>query len=86
MSANGTTLRDGDDQFRNLICDQIGKIVAEVSLAKSDDFTITFEDRSTISISLKLEDYVRPEAMVFYGLNQTAVIRDDEIFEFDHKT
>lgn len=86
VSADGSVLRDGDDQFRNLICGQIGKIVAEVAIANSNSFTITFEDRSSISVSLKAEDYVGPEAVVFYGTSQTAVIRYDDIFEFDQKT
>ena len=75
VSAIGNVLRDGDDQFRNLICDQIGKIVAEVALVKAEVFLITFEDGSSISISLKAEDYVGPGAIVFYGSNQTVVIR-----------
>jgi len=86
VSADGTFLRDGDDQFRNLICGQIGKIVAEVALGKSDAFIIEFEDGSSISISLKAEDYVGPEAIVFNGFDQTVVVRDDDITMFDHKT
>jgi hypothetical protein len=86
VSASGKVLRDRDDQFRNLICDQIGKIVAEVTVAKSKVFTITFKDCSSIAISLKMEDYAGPEAIVFYGSNQTVVIRDDDIFQFDRKT
>ncbi|MDI4231443.1 hypothetical protein OZ411_01270 [Bradyrhizobium sp. Arg237L] len=34
VSAGETSLRDGHDQFRNLICDQIGKIVASVALLR----------------------------------------------------
>jgi hypothetical protein len=86
VSANRNTSRDGDDQFRNLICGRIGKVVTGVTLIKSEAFTIAFEDSSSISISLKAEDYVGPEAVVFYGLSQTVVIRDDDIFEFDQKT
>ena len=86
VSADGSVLRDGDDQFRNLICGQIGKIVAEVAIANSESFAITFEDRSSISISLKAEDFVGPEAIVFYSSGQTAVICYDDIVEFDQKT
>jgi hypothetical protein len=86
VSANGTVLRDGDDQFRNLFCGQIGKTVAKVALAKSDAFTIAFKDCSSISISLKAGDYVGPEAIVFNGFDQTVVVRDDDIFMFDPKT
>lgn len=83
VQANGITSRDGDDNFRNLICAQIGKVVAEVALVESEAFTVIFDDRSSISISLKSKDYVGPEAVVFYGSNLTVVIRDDQIFEFD---
>ena len=86
VSADGSVLRDGDDQFRNLICGQIGKIVAEVEIANSESFAITFEDRSSISISLKAEDFVGPEAIVFYSSGQTAVICYEDIVEFDQKT
>jgi hypothetical protein len=72
--ANGKVLSDGEDQFRNLVCGQIGEIVAGVTLAKSEAFGITFEDGSSISISLREEDYIGPEALVFHGSNQTIVI------------
>ena len=32
VSADVMVLRDGDDQFRNLICSQIGKVVTGVAL------------------------------------------------------
>jgi hypothetical protein len=82
VSAGGNILADGDDQFRNLICDQIGKIVAEVTFAKSQTFTMTFKDLSSISISLKAEDYRGPEAIVFNDSNQTVVIRDGDVCVF----
>jgi len=82
VSAGGNTLADGDDQFRNLICGQIGKIVAEVKFVKSRAFVVTFEDLSSISISLKAEDYRGPEAIVYFDSNQTVVIRDDITIEF----
>ena len=71
VSARGQQLRDGDDQFRNLICGQIGKIVMDVTLTQQEAFTIAFEDQSSISISLKRDDYRGPEAMVFFGRNNS---------------
>jgi hypothetical protein len=79
VSADGMDLRDGDDQFRNLICSQIGKVVTGVALVQPEAFTISFDDRSSIIISLKWEDYRGPEAMIFYGPNLSSlmVIRAD---------
>ena len=77
ICANGSDLSDGHDQFRNLICGQIGKIVAGVALVQAEAFTITFMDHSSIEISLRWQDYKGPEAMAFYDRNQSsfAVIR-----------
>jgi hypothetical protein len=73
VSANGLVLRDGHDQFRNLICGQIG-VVATVTLVQPEAFTIILEDHSLIKISLKWEDYRGPEAMIFYGRNLSPCI------------
>jgi hypothetical protein len=60
------TVTSGDDQFRNKICEQIMKIVKSVEIKDEEAFLIGFEDGSEISISLKPEDYVGPEALVFW--------------------
>ena len=80
VCADGIVLRDGHDQFRNLICGQIGKIVTAVELVQPEAFTITFGDQSSIRISLRREDYRGPEAMVFDGhnLSPIIVIREDD--------
>lgn len=79
VSADGVVLRDGHDQFRNLICDRIGKVVVSVALTRPEAFTITFEDRSEIRVSLKWEDYRGPEAMILFGNNSpTVVVRADD--------
>jgi hypothetical protein len=67
VNATGYKLRDGDDQFRNLFCDQIGKVVASVALKPAEAFGIKFEDDSSVTISLNPEDYRGPEAVIFYG-------------------
>lgn len=72
VSANGLDLSDGHDQFRNLICGQIGKVVADVALVQPEAFTITFIDQSSIKISLRWQDYRGPEAMIFYGHDQSS--------------
>jgi hypothetical protein len=56
----------GDDQFRNKICEQIAKIVKSVEIKDEEAFLIVFEDASEISISLKPEDYIGPEALEFW--------------------
>jgi hypothetical protein len=63
----GVVVRDGDDQFRNRLCEQIGKIVECFELKRSIACTIIFEDRSSISISLKQSDYRGPEALMISG-------------------
>jgi hypothetical protein len=60
-------VRDGDDQFRNRLCEQIGKVVESFELKKSVACTVMFEDRSSISISLKPSDYRGPEALMISG-------------------
>src|SRR5437588_3157155 len=79
VSANGYKLRDGDDQFRNLFCGQIGKVVSRVTLREPEAFEITLEDQSSISISLKRDDYRCSEAMILYGPNLSTclVVRAD---------
>lgn len=67
VSSNGRSCVSGDDQFRNVLCGQITKVVKSVGISDEEAFVITFEDGSTISISLKPSDYVGPEALDFYG-------------------
>ena len=69
VRSKGSVVRDGDDQFRNRICERIGKIVEETKLEESEAFIVSFEDQSSISISLRPEDYRGPEAMLFRGPN-----------------
>jgi hypothetical protein len=63
----GVVVRDGDDQFRNRLCEQIGKIVQRFELERTIACIITFEDQSSISISLKQSDYRGPEALIISG-------------------
>jgi hypothetical protein len=57
----------GDDQFRNLVCGQIAKVVRSVSVQEGDAIAVAFEDGSEIRFSLKQEDYSGPEGVIFYG-------------------
>ncbi len=60
---DGATVRDSDFGFRDRLCGQIGKIVTNAELS-ADELTIRFEDRSTIAISIRDEDYHGPEALL----------------------
>src|SRR5580693_2357219 len=63
VRSGSRTAVSGDELFRNLLCEQISKTVTEVSLLDGEALTFSFEDGSTISLSLRQEDYVCPEAV-----------------------
>src|SRR5689334_13052048 len=67
VSSRGKRCVSGDDQFRNKLCEQITKIVKSAVIRSEEEFLITFEDDSAISISLKPSDYLGPEALEFIG-------------------
>jgi hypothetical protein len=50
-------------QLRNLLCAQISKVVGLVIVRYQKSFDLTFDGGSGISISLRPEDYVGPEAV-----------------------
>jgi hypothetical protein len=79
VRANGTVARDGDDQFRNRLCEQMGKVVERFELERQVACTITFEDQSSVSISLKQSDYRGPEAITISGAGHflTVIGADD---------
>jgi hypothetical protein len=64
----------GDESFRNLLCEQIPKTIRSVSLSDGEELILTFGDGSTISLSLRKEHYVCPEAINFYGPNHLCII------------
>lgn len=65
---NGEPTRgDDDDQFRNLLCAQISKVLTLVIVRDSKSFDLSFADGSGVSISLRPEDYVGPEAVSING-------------------
>jgi hypothetical protein len=64
---NGESRGDDDDQFRNLLCAQISKEVGLVIVRDAESFDLTFDDGSGVSISLRPEDYVGPEAVAVNG-------------------
>jgi hypothetical protein len=67
VQAAGVLVQNGDDQFRNRLCEQIGKVVESLQFERQVACTIKFEDRSSISISLRPADYRGPEALMISG-------------------
>jgi hypothetical protein len=67
VQAAGVVIRDGEDQFRNRLCEQMGKVVESFELERQVACTIKFEDQSSISISLKPVDYRGPEGLMISG-------------------
>jgi hypothetical protein len=65
--SRGESVRSGDDQFRNRLCEQIAKIVKSVGVVPGDALKITFEDASVIAASLQESDYAGPEAVEIQG-------------------
>jgi hypothetical protein len=59
----------GDNEFKNQLCNQIGKIVRQVLFQEREMLTILFEDDSSISISLDSKDYRCAEAINAHGFN-----------------
>ncbi len=57
--------RSGEDQFRNRVCAQIGKIVHGITIHENKELVITFEDDSQLLFSLQEKDYPGPEAVIF---------------------
>jgi hypothetical protein len=70
----GKVTGDDDDQFRNLLCTQISKVVELVTIRDSKSFDLAFADSSAISISLRPEDYVCPEAVAVNGDSYSLVL------------
>jgi hypothetical protein len=80
VRTNGTVTRNGDDQFRNHLCGQIGKIVEAASMA-TEVIAITFADQSSIEISMRDRDYRGPEAAYLCGPDEVFlwVVRHGEV-------
>jgi hypothetical protein len=66
--------RSGDDQFRNLLCSCITKQVLSVEVREHDALHIRLADGSSISVSLRDEDYRCPEAVTFHSTKDEIVV------------
>jgi hypothetical protein len=52
----------GQPEYRNVLCAQIGEMVAKAKLDEMDSLTIEFESGTVIALSLREEDMDGPEA------------------------
>src|SRR5262245_52811312 len=57
--------RFGEQEYRNRLCEQIGKPVASAFVVEEQEICLKFPDEAAISVSLKPEDYVVAEAAIF---------------------
>lgn len=64
----------GEETFRNLLCDQVLKTVASVRLHQEEALTFEFVDGSEISVSLHPSDYVSAEAVNIYGKDHFGLV------------
>jgi hypothetical protein len=74
VRSGARTAVSGDESFRNLLCDQIPKTVTDISLIDGEALNFTFEDNTTISLSLRKEHYVCPEAVNIYGKDHLCIV------------
>lgn len=61
------SIANGNAGFRDLLCEQIAKVVATVERLPGDALIITFQDKVSLSISLREDDYKGPEAYYAHG-------------------
>ena len=61
-----------DEQFRNRLCERIGRKVAAVAFHSGDYLAITFDDASIIKASMREQDYSGLEAFNFYPRSSKA--------------
>ncbi len=74
VESGGAKVTSWEPGFRDLLCAQIAKIVADVEHRTGDILSVSFEDGSRVSISLRPEDYTSPEAFSTAGFKNTTRI------------
>ena len=65
--------RDSGFRFREHLCDQIGKAVTGADLSETT-LALTLEDGSTISNSLRDDDYHGPEAILLLDASRRPLV------------
>lgn len=71
--ASGQAYSLGMQGYRDALCERIGQRVADASSREGEEIKLKFADGSAISISLREQDYVGPEAAIYDGPKQTCV-------------
>jgi hypothetical protein len=70
------------DYLQVIICNQITKIVTQVTFESEKEFKINFTDRSEINVSVRADDYCSPEAIYCNGFKMmVGLIRADKVLE-----
>ena len=64
VSEGGTRLSSHSVGYKDALCRQITKIVVAAYVVERDRLEIDFEDRTSIPVSHKPEDYVAAEAVI----------------------
>jgi|SRR5271157_4987542 len=65
LKSYGRTIRFGEQGYRDELCAKIGHNVSAAYVREGDAIIVEFDDGSEISISLRPEDRVGPEAGYF---------------------
>ena len=74
VEAGSARVLSGGTGFCDALCGAIGKSVAQVKHVPSDHLDIVLEDLVTITVSLRDEDQVSPEAAVLSFDRDTVVV------------
>jgi len=64
----------GAPEYRNVLCDQIGKLVHRAFTIEAQEIRIDFDNEVTITISLRPDDYQSAEAAIFDNPPQTTCV------------
>ena len=64
----------GGNKFPNLLFSQLNQVVRTVKFVPAEALHIEFDTRSWLSMSLRSEEYVGPEAITLFLLNGAIVV------------
>lgn len=70
VEKNGERIRDNSKFFASELISCINSYVKEVTMIEHETFTIQFSNKVILEISLHLQDYVIPEAVIISSNNQ----------------